>query len=69
MNKQNLLSRAEMKKVLGGNTIPEMVEDDGVGGKGYKCCYTNPTGCSTCDSSATPETHTCPSGGTLTKCS
>ncbi|WP_113661935.1 hypothetical protein [Pedobacter nanyangensis] len=31
MNKQNLLSRAEMKKVMGGNITPEVVED-GLGG-------------------------------------
>jgi hypothetical protein len=32
MNKLNLLSRAEMRKVMGGNTTPEII-DDGSGGK------------------------------------
>lgn len=48
MNKQNLLSRAEMKKVMGGNdTTPEIV-DDGFACEDWKtkpdicynCCIT-----------------------------
>jgi hypothetical protein len=63
------LNKNEMKMVMGGVEIEEV--GDG-GGKGYKCCYTNPSGCSVCDTSASPSTHTCPnnghSNGTLTAC-
>jgi hypothetical protein len=71
MKKVNLLSRAEMRKVMGGMESVEPI--DGGGGKGYKCCYTNPDGCSVCDTNATPTNATCPknsagSQGVLTAC-
>lgn len=54
-----------MKNILGGDY------GGGGGGAGYKCCYTNPTGCSVCDPKATSSA-TCinngHSDGTLTAC-
>jgi hypothetical protein len=65
------LTRAQMKHVLGGSD--EEPAEDGIGGAGMKCCYTNPTGCSVCDSKATTTNATCPvnmygSQGVLTAC-
>ncbi len=62
-----ILTRDQLKRVLGGN---ESLEE--VGGHGMMCCYTNPTGCSACDTRATPENAHCPvyygSQGVLTPC-
>ena len=56
---KEMLSREQMKKVLGG--------DYGSGG-GEKCCWNNdPSNCSTCTQGAN-SSWTCSAGSTLTKC-
>lgn len=60
MKKVNLLSRAEMRKVIGGSELPGGNdgtpddptgggEDGGEGGGGYRCCRNDePSKCSRC---------------------
>lgn len=71
MKKVNLLSRDEMRKVLGGYELPggdfqEPTGDGGEDGCGMFCRYAG--GDSKCNPRATASNSTCPTGGTLMAC-
>lgn len=52
---KEMLTRAQLKNVLGGNHEITTI-DGGENGKNYKCCWkSQPTNCSECVTNAKPE--------------
>lgn len=55
MKKLNLLSKAEMKKVMGGNVSEDEIEDD-LAGTCWKCCPDGEPSSSKCSDPSGPGT-------------